>query len=115
MCCIYFLIVTFVYIGVSNVKVVCRVQKLLELAGEICRNDGCSAKQVVKYSIIGCCIVIKGSCEHGDCFTWESSEKICSQVCGRIYVDNLEFASALVLSGNNYRKIAILQSFLINK
>ena len=61
----------------------------------------------MKYSIIGCCIVIKGTCEHDHYFTWESSDKLCSQVCGQIYVDNLEFASALVLSRNNYHKFAI--------
>lgn len=86
---------------------VCRVERLLELVGETCRHDGCSAKQVVKYIITGCCIVIRGLCEHGHCFTWESSDKLCSQACGQIYTDNLQFASAIVLSGNNYRKIAI--------
>ena len=90
--------VTFKYAIPSNAKVVCRIEKLLELVGEIYQHDGCSAKQVVKYNIIGCCIVIRGLCEHGHCFTWESS-------------DNLQFASALVLSGNNYHKFAIFTKF----
>ena len=38
---------------------ICRIEKLSELVGETCRHDGCSAKQVVKYNIIGCCIVIQ--------------------------------------------------------
>ena len=102
---------TYVHVGVNVVKVVCRAQKLIELFGEICRHHECNAKQVVTYSIIGCCIMIKGLCEHGHCFTWESSDKLCSQVFGWRYIDNLEFASALMLSGNNYRKIAIFAKF----
>ena len=31
-------------LGANNAKVVCRVERLLELAGDMCRHDGCCAK-----------------------------------------------------------------------
>ena len=47
----------------------------------------------------------------GHCFIWESSDVMTSKAGGRLYLDNLNFASSLILSGNIYRKIMVFARF----
>ena len=59
----------------------------------------------IKYHITGCAISIICTCSNHHQFAWKSSDKLISQAQGQIYVDNIHFASALILSGNHYKKI----------
>lgn len=93
-------------------KIICSLHKLLQLVGQVCQVDGCGARQEVDYRITGCCITVFGICTSGHQFNWNSSDTLTSQAGGMIYLDNLNFASALVLSGNNYRKFYGFCSFL---
>ena len=92
-------------------KIICSLHKLLQLVGQVCQVDGCRARREVDYKLTGCCITVFGICTSGHRFNWNSSDTLISQAGGMIYLDNLNFASALVLSGNNYRKIMVFARF----
>ena len=47
----------------------------------------------------------------GHCFIWESSDVVTSKAGGRLYLDNLNFASSLILPGYNNRKIMVFARF----
>ena len=93
-------------------KVVCSIQKLVELTRQKCRTEGCTAVLSIKYHVTGCAISIVGTCSNHHRFTWNSSDKPISQAQGQIYVDNIHFASALILSGNHYKKLRYLLNSL---
>lgn len=92
-------------------KVVCSVQKLVELTGQKCRTEGCESQLSIKYRVTGCAISIVGTCGNQHRFVWKSSDKITSRAHGQIYVDNIHFASALILSGNQFKKLELFAQF----
>ena len=92
-------------------KIFCSLHKLLQLAGYICKVDGCRARRDIDYKIHGCTVKLFGICTQGHRFVWESSDVITSKAGGRLYLDNLNFASALILSGNNFCKMMAFASF----
>ena len=92
-------------------KVICSLHKLLQLAGHICQVDDCRARREIHYKVYGCSVKIFGVCTKGHRFIWESSDVITSKAGGRLYLDNLNFASSLILSGNNFRKIMVFARF----
>lgn len=73
--------------------------------------DGCRARWEIDYKVYGCSVKLFGVCMKGHCFIWESSDVVTSKAGGRLYLDNLNFASSLILSGNNYRKIMVFGRF----
>ena len=83
------------YIGDQNVRVICAVKKLLELVGEHCRERNCSNTLKLTTSICGCVLTIHGSCKDGHVFYWSSSEELCSQIGGKVMLDNLCLAAAV--------------------
>jgi len=89
----------------------CSLHKLLQLAGHICEVDGCRARQDIDYKIHSCTIKLFGICTQGHRFVWESFDVITSKADGRLYLDNLNFASTLILSGNDFRKMMGFASF----
>ena len=95
----------------TNAKIVCSIEKLLELTGQTCRAEGCTAKLSVKYLVTGCTISISGICENQHNFMWKSSDELVSQAHGHILVDNVHFASCLILSGNHYSKLETFAKF----
>ena len=92
-------------------KIFCSLHKLLQLAGYICKVDGCRARWDIDYKIHGCTVKLFGICTQGYRFVWESSDVVTSKAGGRLYLDNLNFASALILSGNNFCKMMAFASF----
>ena len=103
-------IIILCFVG-TTVKVVCSIQKLLELTGQTCRTEGYIAKLSVKYAVTGCTISISCICDNQNCFMWKSSDELVSQAHGHIYVDNIHFASCLILSGNHYSKFEMFARF----
>ena len=91
---------------------ICSLSRLLQLARRKCSSDGCNSQCNIYYKKCGCCLLINGTCENGHKFTWESSERLLNQSISRLYQDNLSFASALLLSGNNFTKVELLCKFL---
>ena len=49
-----------------------------------------------------------GKCLAGHTFQWESSDVVINQRQAKIYMDNLHFSAAIVLSGNHFHKIKML-------
>lgn len=88
-------------------KIVYSIQKLVELTGQRCQTEGCTAVLSFKYHVTGCVISIVGTCSNHHCFSWNSSDKLIRQAQGQIYVDNIHFVSALILSGNHYKKLRL--------
>ena len=93
-------------------RFICSVNKLLELIGSNCHTTGCNRNCSVTYSFNGCCLVIKGLCSVGHVFTWTSSDMQVNRSGGKIFVNNLDLASARVVSGNNFSKMQLLFHFL---
>ena len=86
--------------------------KLLELAGRKCRESNCLSCYTIQHKFSGCTLIISGVCQKGHQFQWTSSCTI-GKNCGKaIHEDNILFAMAIVLSGNNFQKIEILARIL---
>jgi len=91
---------------------VCSVHKLLELIGTNCRTKGCDKKCHITYTYCGSCMVMKGMCGDGHGFTWTSSDTLANKAGCNVFTDNLDIASAVQLSGNNFAKILLFFRFL---
>jgi len=91
----------------EEVKIICSLSKLLELAGDRCRfcSHHCSS---ILHRVVGCTIVIKCQCETGHTFVWASSPTICN---AEMFKNNLVFTASILLSGNNFYKIQQLCKF----
>ena len=85
-----------------DTKVICFVDKLLELVGDVCRSCGLQSKTTAR--VVGCILLVKSVCSQGHTFSW-SSPVLMNSNNAVIYKGNLVFAAALLLSGNNYYKI----------
>lgn len=92
------------------------MELLLELAKGRCREEHCNKLYSnVTQTTSGCCLIIHAECENGHSFRWNSSKSFYNQNNQNIYYDNLDFASAVVLSGNNFHKIEQFFCFLNTK
>lgn len=99
------------YVGIKGKRVICSLHKLLELAEGVCSISNCQSKRIVDYKTSGCCVILFGTCGNGHPFCWESSDLLCSGDQRKVYLDNLHFASTLILSGNHYKKIQMFARF----
>ena len=96
--------------GCNTAKVICFVDKILELIGSKCRD--CQLQCNVTTRMVGCTLEVRMECSDGHRFTWASSPTMRNDNRRVIYKSNLIFASALLLSGNNYYKIHRFCSFM---
>ena len=87
----------------TGCKVICYVEKILELLGSQCRE--CSLQCEVTSKKVGCALVLKMKCSAGHVFTWCSSPTVTNANQHEIYKINMDFSSAVLFSGNNYYKI----------
>ena len=92
-------------------RVLCSIDKLLYLAKSKCQEEGCDSFYEVSTEFQGCCLIIHRKCRLGHQFKWESSVAQINQNGSKIFTDNLDFASALVLSGNNFSKMQLFFHF----
>ena len=90
--------------------VMCYVDKLLELIGSQCKF--CPLQSKVSARAVGCSLVVKMVCSRGHTFSWASSPVVTNSDKSMLYKANLVFASALLLSGNNYYKVLQLCRFM---
>ena len=93
-------------------RVLCSIQKIMELLGTDCRTTGCDRICRFSYFQSGCCLTIQGLCSNGHTFTWHSSDTQVNKKGSRIFEDNLLVASSIVLSGNNFSKLETFFQFL---
>ncbi|XP_065886789.1 uncharacterized protein [Dysidea avara] len=91
----------------ANIKVLCNLDKLLMLFSGKCHKPGCVENcSIAKYKVIGCCVLIHSQCTNKHIFVWKSSEMLTSRTNNKLFQNNLLFASAIILSGQSYYKIA---------
>lgn len=88
----------------GEVKIICSLSKLLELAGDRCRFCSLHCSSISRW-VVGCIVVIKCLCEMGHTFVWASSPTICNAGNSEMFKNNLVFAASILLSGNNFYKI----------
>jgi len=83
--------------GTMSKRIICSTHKILV--------ENVKLMDVEEYyfnnTTIGCCFSISAQCANGHSCKWLSSEKL-SNASMDIYQDNLDFAAALVLSGNHF-------------
>ena len=84
-------------------KIISYMDNLLELIGSQCRF--CPIQYKTSTRIVGCTLVVNMTCDAGHTFSWASSPSLMNSVNSTIYKANLGFASAMLLSGNNFYKI----------
>jgi len=99
-------------LGSASGRVLCSLQKILELIGTCCHTVGCDCPCRITYKFSGCCVVVEGICKSGHRFNWFSSEVIRNANNQKIYLDNLNVASAILLSGNQFGKLSLFCKFL---
>ena len=90
--------------GLTKKHIICSTLKIIELFGKVCQVEGCGAEYHLTNGIVGCCMTISARCANGHLRKWSSSERITNSTTGDLFVDNLDFATALVLSGNHFTK-----------
>ena len=100
---VLFLCIFLGHTHVEDAKIICYIDRLLELAGSKCRICQLPCKRSTK--VVGCALEVNMVCSAGHSFNWASSPLLTNSRSSAMYKINLVFASALLLSGNNYYKI----------
>jgi len=71
----------------------------------MCLIDGCGELYHMDYDLDGCGLSITTKCSNGHISVWDSSEVVSNKKNRSLHNNNLCFAAAVVLSGNNFDKI----------
>ena len=108
---LHFMLFSVCFIAFKPTSFICSLHKLLELAAGVCDVGNCRSQHNVDYCPSGCCVSIFGTCTKGHPFHWESSDRIGTEDQRKLHIDNLHFAAAVVLSGNNYSKMELFARF----
>lgn len=92
---------------VKSTKVICFLYLLLQLFNEKCRHPTCNLTASTEFTLIGTSVLIKWSCMEGHCGNSYSSYD-----CNGVLATNLQSASAILYSGNNFSKLEKFSQFL---
>ncbi|XP_033754344.1 uncharacterized protein LOC117337464 [Pecten maximus] len=97
---------------VEERKSICFQSALVELASlripTTCQRKACGANITVQCRYVGCAVQLKWKCSNGhQIHTWDSQPRI-----KRVYVGNFLVSAAILMSGNNYAKVALLAKFM---
>ena len=93
--------------NIPEQKFVVSESKLIELFKGKCKEPGCASECTVKSKGVGCTMELQWNCGNGHHGKWQSSKKY-----GDMYSNNLQFSSALLLSGNNHAKVDLMGRFI---
>ena len=85
---------------VTGKKVICSLDLLLEVFARCCFTPGCANAPEINYHLVGTTLIVNSVCQSGHTFRFSSSHEVNS-----MYVNNIQFCSAVLLSGNNYGKV----------
>ena len=88
-------------------KFVCSIQLLLGIFQGRCQTPGCTSSPNVEYHCVGTVLIVKSLCPSGHAHRFCSSHKV-----NDIYVNNLQAAASIILSGNHFAKIERMANFL---
>ena len=92
-------------------RVLCSLEKILQLVDNQCKVQTCNGNYDIKYEFCGCCLKITGRCANAHTFMWCSSDVVSNVASSKLFLDNLNFASAAVLSGNSFSKLELFCRF----
>lgn len=92
---------------IEEQKFIISETRLVNLFRGRCQEPGCASECTVKSKSVGCTMELWRNCQNGHKDKWHSSEEY-----GGMYSNNLQFPSAVLLSGNNYTKIELMSRFL---
>ena len=95
------------YKMVTERKFVCSLNLLLDVFTSCCQTPGCCNAPNVSHHFIGTTLIINCSCQSGHLHRFCSSHEV-----NDMYVNNIQAAAAVILSGNNYGKINRLAEFM---
>jgi hypothetical protein len=92
---------------VKDIKIVCSLDLLLQLFQTRCQTAGCVGVPAISHHFVGTAIVVYSTCTSGH------KNRFCSshELNNGLYVNNLQAAASLLLSGNNFGKIERLANF----
>ena len=77
----------------------CRIEELFKC----CMDRDCNMPVVdLKQNYVGCVLEVRWRCKAGHVEDWQSSKKV-----NNVYVNNIQAASALLFTGNNFVKISL--------
>ncbi len=92
---------------VQDRKFVCTLSLLLAVFQTRCQTPGCTAVPTVKYQFVGMALLVTSNCSSGHENKFCSSSKV-----NNIFVNNLQSAASIILSGSHYAKMNRLAKFL---
>lgn len=91
---------------VKDTKVICSLDLFLELF-KYCRHPGCANQAIIKHHTIGPTLIVNWKCSSGHQGKFTSSKDV-----NDMYVNNLQTAAAILLSGNSFFKIEKMARFM---
>ena len=87
-------------------KVLCSVELLSELFGNMCKYHGCVHQVCVKKCYVGATLIFQWSCRAGHKGKFSTSKTVKG-----LYVNNVILAASILLSGNNFEKVEKMFNF----
>ena len=85
---------------VEEKRFICSLDLLLDMLSKRCQTPGCNNIPNVTHHFIGTTLVANISCQAGHAFRFCSSHEV-----SQMYVNNIQVAAAVLLSGNNFGKV----------
>ena len=84
-------------------RFICSLDLLLGVFARRCQTPSCANTPNVTHHLVGTTLVANISCQSGHMFRFCSSHEV-----NLLYVNNLQIAAAVLLSGNNFGKVKCL-------
>ena len=85
---------------VEEKRFICSLDLLLDMLSKRCQTPSCNNIPNVTHHFIGTTLVANISCQAGHAFRFCSSHEV-----SQMYVNNIQVAAAVLLSGNNFGKV----------
>ena len=85
---------------VEEKRFICSLDLLLDMLSKRCQTPGCNSSPNVTHHFIGTTLDANISCQVGHAFRFCSSHEV-----NQMYVNNIQVAAAVLLSGNNFGKV----------
>lgn len=94
-------------------KVIVTLDKLLSLFTGTCSEKNCGREKKVWHKFQGSVLIIGWNCGAGHGGVWESSDVLIQKDRGpKVYVNDVVLGASVILSGNNFSKIALFMNCL---
>lgn len=91
-------------------KVLVTADKIKELIPETCHV--CGSAISLQHTMSGTVLILNWNCDNGHLGNWASSDVLTVKNHQKVYVNNIQLAAAILLSGNNFQKFSLLSKFL---